>query len=133
MAKVSANELPLAGATVLQVRVDYAFTLVLKQADDAYEVRIEQAFEFADADGKPHALDPEGDPVRLGVALGCARTTVVAASASEDGRLRLAFGDGSLISVPGSAEYEGWTLTGAGGLRIVAGPGPGLTVWSAEP
>jgi hypothetical protein len=132
MAEVIENGLPLARAAVLQVRVDYAFTLVLKRGEDAYEVRIEQAFEFATADGVVHTLDPETDPAGLGPALRCTRTAVVAARAFEDGRLDIGFADGSAIRVPVSGEYEGWELAGPDGLRIVAGPGAKLTVWSAE-
>ena len=132
MAEMIGNGLPLGQAAVVQVRVDYAFTLVLKRGADAYEVRIEQAFELVTADGVVHMLDPEGDPVGLGPALGCARTVVVTADAAEDGRLEMVFGDGSAIRVPVSEEYEGWTLAGPEGLRIVAGPGGKVTVWSGE-
>ena len=130
MAEVIGDALPLAGAAVLQVRVDYAFTLVLERDDDAYEVRIEQGFEFVGSGGAVHALDPEADPVGLGPALGCARTVVVTARAFSDGRLEMVFGDGSVIRVPVSDDYEGWTLTGPGGLLVVAGPGRRLTGWT---
>ena len=124
--------LPFGRAAVMQVCVDYAFTLRLKREDDAYEVRIEQAFEFVSADGVSRVLDPEGDPGGLGPALGCTRTVVVAADAYEDGRLEVAFADGTVIRVPASEAYEGWSLAGPGGFRVVAGPGSKLTVWSGE-
>lgn len=132
MAEVTTRDLPLVQAAVVQVRVDYAFTLVLTRGEDAYEVRIEQAFEFGAAGGGVVTVDPEGDPTGLGPVLACARTVVVAAHAFEDGRLEMVFGDGSVIRVPSSEDYEGWELAGPRGLRIVAGPGRKLTVWSGE-
>ncbi|MFI6078612.1 DUF6188 family protein [Actinoplanes sp. NPDC051343] len=130
MAEVVGNGLPLGQAAVLQVRVDFALTLVLKRGEDAFEVRIEQPFEFVAADGGVHALDPEGDPVRLGPVLACARTVVAGATVFEDGRLEVGFADGSVIRVPVSEEYEGWNLVGPDGLRVVAGPGGKVTNWS---
>jgi hypothetical protein len=120
------NGLPLGQAAVLQIRVDFALTLVLKRGEDAFEVRIEQPFEFVAADGGVHALDP----VRLGPVLACARTAVAGATVFEDGRLEVGFADGSVIRVPVSEEYEGWNLVGPDGLRVVAGPGSKVTNWS---
>lgn len=132
MAEVTTRGLPLGQADVVQLRVDYAFTLVLERGEDAYEIRIEQPFEFTAAGGAALNVDPEADPAGLGPVLACVRTVVVAAHAFEDGRLEIEFGDGSAIRVPASAEYEGWELAGPDGLRIVAGPGSKLTVWSGD-
>jgi hypothetical protein len=124
--------LPLARAAVVQIRVDYALTLLCKRDDDAYEIRIEEAFEFTAADGVKATLDPEGDPAGLGPALACTRTTVVAANAFADGRLEMVFADGSTLAVPAATKYESWNLVGPGGFRIVSGPGDKLTVWSGD-
>jgi hypothetical protein len=132
MAEVTRNGLPLGQAAVVQVKVDYAFTLVLKRGDAAYEVRIEQAFEFAAADGVVHGLDPEGDPGGLGPALVCTRTVVAEAATFDNGRLELHFEDGSAIRISAGGEYEAWNLVGPDGLRIVAGPGNAMTVWSSD-
>jgi hypothetical protein len=51
VAEVTTRDLPLGQADVVQLRVDYAFTLVLERGEDAYEIRIEQAFEFTAAGG----------------------------------------------------------------------------------
>ena len=124
--------LPLGQAAVMQICVDYALTLICDQDGDTYEIRIEQAFEFTAADGAALTLDPEGDPTGLGPALACTRTLVAAANAFADGRLQIAFVDGSLLAVPAAAKYESWGLVGPAGFRIVSGPGNRLTVWPGD-
>jgi hypothetical protein len=91
-----------------------------------------QASEFSTADGIVVRLNPDGDPAGLGPALACTRTMVTAARTVEDGRLEMVFADGSVIRVGAGDEYESSGLVGPGGLRIGAGPGSRLTVWSGE-
>jgi hypothetical protein len=82
--------------------------------------------------GQPVDVNGSLSRAELGPVLACTRTVVVAARAFEDGRLEMVFGDGSLIRVGAPAEFEGWELAGPGGMRIVAGPGPKLTVWPGQ-
>ena len=124
--------LPLAQSAVMQISVDYAFTLICDRDGDTYEIRIEQAFDFTAANGATVTLDPEGDPTGLGPALACTRTTITLAKAFDDGRLQIGFADGSHLAVLASPKYESWGLVGPDGFRIVSGPGPKLTVWSAD-
>ena len=77
--------LPLGGAAVVQCCVDFAVTLRCDRSGSAFEVRIEQPFTFAAADGTGTVLDPEGDPAALGPVLACSRTSVLRAAAFEDG------------------------------------------------
>ena len=77
--------LPLCGAAVVQCCVDFAVTLRCDRSGSAFEVRIEQPFTFAAADGTGTVLDPEGDPAALGPVLACSRTSVLRAVAFEDG------------------------------------------------
>jgi hypothetical protein len=95
-------------------------------------VRLEQEFVFSAADGTAVLLDPESDPVGLGPVLACTRTTVLQATAFEDGRLEMLFADGSSVRVPTSIDYEGWSLVGPAGLQVVSGPGPTLTIWRPD-
>jgi hypothetical protein len=124
--------LPLAQAAVMQICVDYALTLLCNRNGAAYEIRIEQAFDFTTADGATVTLDPESEPAGLGPALSCTRTIVVAANAFEDGRLEMVFADGTSLAVPATNKYESWGLVGPNGFRIVSGPGQKLTVWSGD-
>jgi hypothetical protein len=96
------------------------------------DARIEEAFEFTAADRSSVSLNPETDPTGLGPVLASTRTTVVAATAFDDGRLQIAFADGSALAVPAAEKYESWNLVGPDGFRIVSGPGPKLTVWEGE-
>jgi hypothetical protein len=124
--------LPLAGAAVVQCCVDFAVTLRCDVAGAAFEVRIEQAFTFTTADGAEARLVPEDDPTGLGPVLACTRTTVVQATAFEDGGLAMVLADGSTIKVPPGDAYESWSLVGPAGLRVVSGPGGRLTTWRPD-
>jgi hypothetical protein len=116
----------------MQISIDYALTLICDRDGSTYEIRIEQAFEFTAASGATVTLDPEDNPTGLGPALACTRTAVASANAFDDGRLQMEFADGSRLAVPASAKYESWGLVGPDGFRIVSGPGPKLTIWSAD-
>jgi hypothetical protein len=123
---------PMAGLTVTQCRLDYAFSVVV--ADEpagSFEVRIEQPFTVASR-GDELTIDPEGDPVQMAPALRVLRQEVEQAIAFKDGRLELTFGDGVLLRVPVGEDYEAWKIVGPAGLRIVSLPGGELAIWSPE-
>lgn len=124
---------PLAGATVTQCRVDYAFTLVVGGAQGSFEVRIEHPFELLPyPDGGPVSLSLEHDPTALGPALAMLHAELDEALAFKDGRLELRLSDGGSVRVSASEEFEAWTLVGPDGLRLVSMPGGELAVWSPD-
>ena len=123
--------LPLEGGTVVQCRVDYAFTLVVEANAASYEVRIEQPFELCTNGGR-RRLTWHEDPVALAPALAVLHARVAEALAVKDGRFEIRFRDGRRLEVPANADFEAWTLVGPGGLQLVSMPGGELAVWSAE-
>lgn len=123
---------PMAGLTVTQCRLDYAFSLVV--ADEpagSFEVRIEQPFVVASHNDEL-VLDPEGEPVAMAPALRVLRQDVEQAIAFKDGRLEMTFGDGAVLRVPVSEDHEAWNIVGPAGLRIVSLPGGDLAIWSPD-
>jgi Family of unknown function (DUF6188) len=126
--------LPLDGCAVVQCRVDFAFTIVAEGPEGAFELRVEQPFEwFGGTDGQaPLSIDVAGDPTAAAPALACLNRGIRAGAAFKDGRLELRFEDGLELRVPAGQDYEPWTLTGPGGLRVVSAPGGELTIWSPD-
>lgn len=123
---------PMAGLTVMQCRVDYAFSLIAADGLDGwFEVRIEQPFVVA-SPGKELLLDPAGEPAAMAPALSVLHQTVVEAVAFKDGRLELMFGDGRVLRVPIGKDHEAWNVVGPGGLQIVSLPGGELAIWSPD-
>ena len=120
---------PLGGLAVTQCRVDHAFTLVVTdEPKQVFEVRIEQPF-FIESRGVESAIDLEAESACLGPALSVLHQVVERASAFKDGRLGLAFANGTLLRVPFSVEFEAWEIVGPDGLRIVSLPGGELALW----
>lgn len=117
--------LSLADAGV-RVQVDYALSLL---TSDGYVFRIEQPLTLTDSDGHQQVLIPEGDPAKLAPALALARTALIVANAFDDGQLELIFSNGVRIYVPSTEDFESWEACGPEGLRLVALPGGGLSVW----
>lgn len=123
---------PMAGWTVTQCRIDYAFSILV--ADDpgvSYEVRIGQPFMLAGEDDET-ILDPEGNPVLMAPALRVLRQVIKRATAFKDGRLELKFGDGTTLRVPVCESYEPWKIVSSPGLLIVSLPGGELAIWKPE-
>lgn len=112
--------------TGVRVQVDYALSL---RTTDGYVFRIEQPLTLTDSDGHQQLLIPEGDPAKLAPALALARTAMIVANAFDDGHLELAFGNGVTIHVPSTEDFESWEACGPEGLKLVALPGGGLSVW----
>jgi hypothetical protein len=125
---------PMAGLTVTQCRLDYAFSLVVAgKAEDSYYVTIEEPFTVRTPGGADDVvLDPEGDPTRMAPALGLLRQDLEEAIAFKDGRLELTFVDGTALSAAVSEDHEAWNVVGPAGLRIVSMPGGELAVWTPE-
>lgn len=117
--------LPVAD-TGVRVQVDYALSLL---TSDGYIFRIEQPLTLTNSGGRQHLLIPEGDPAKLAPALELARTAMTVANAFDDGHLELAFGNGASLQVPSGEDFESWEACGPEGLKLVAVPGGGLSVW----
>jgi Family of unknown function (DUF6188) len=124
--------LPLDGSAVVQCRVDFAFTVLAEGPEGTFELRVEQPFEwFAGTDGGAAlSIDVAGDPTAAGPALACLNKGIRGGTAFKDGRLELRFEDGLELRVQAGEDYEPWTLTGPGGLRVVSAPGGELSIWS---
>lgn len=121
-------ELPIVGYAVARVAFDrYAVWLELQGGPESCALRIGGPLRLLLV-STTLMLDPEEGPhpelLRL---LGRA---VAAAEASEDGGLRLAFDDNSLVEVdPGP--YETWQLSGPGAYEAVSVAGGGIETFEA--
>jgi hypothetical protein len=105
-------ELPIVGGSVTQVRIDFAFGLVIHgpaRDDVSCEVRISSPFCY-ESGGASGTVDPE-QTERLAPLLVLHDAIVVAASATDSGHLELRFERGRTISVPPDPNYEAWYLS----------------------
>jgi hypothetical protein len=121
--------LPLAGEVVVQCRYDYAFTLVIGESDPPFIIRISEKFTIQNPGSEVETFDPEEEPQRMCGTLRLLRGTVTHSIARKDGRLEIAFEDGTSLRVSPSSDYEPWELSGPNGLLIVANTDGGLVVW----
>lgn len=118
--------LPVCEGTVTQLRVDYAFTLML---DSWIVIRIESPFTYG-PEGGVQRFAPSDAP-GLAPLLGLHQATVTSAEIRKDGRLSLAFANGAVLEVLPDERYEAFTVTGTlppirRGFNFVAIPGGGL-------
>jgi hypothetical protein len=127
--EVSGWRLPLEGCPVRQCCVDWAVTLRIEHPTGTFDLRIEQPFLFLRQGEDETLLRPEEDPAGLAPVLACTRTTIREAHAFHDGSLVVYFADDSGLTVPGSMEFESWTLAGPAGLQVVSVPGGKLAIW----
>jgi hypothetical protein len=118
-------EMPLEGREVTQCCVDYEMRFRFWKADnDTAEVRLPR-FRLREPDGTEHVLEVEKDRRALAPALDCFGKAVERALAWKDGRLELAFTDGTLIEVAPHEQFEAWQVTGPGRIMVVCLPGGG--------
>jgi Family of unknown function (DUF6188) len=117
----------LHGREVTMCNIDYAFTLVFWALDQpGAELRVEMPFELSEPDGRRWQLDPERSRRDLGPAIDCFGKTVSQLFVDrQDGRLDLAFSDGTRLAVEPHPKFEAWGLTGPGTLKLVCMPGGG--------
>ncbi|MFI5729649.1 DUF6188 family protein [Kribbella sp. NPDC051587] len=120
-------ELPMGGRVVEQCLVDHAFSL---RCDEAHLIRIEGPMTYWDSNGWPHQVDPDSEPVGMGVLLQLLRRTVVSAEAA--GGLQIEFDDQSRLQVEPD-DYEAWSYAGPDGMRVVSLPGGDLAIWQRKP
>jgi Family of unknown function (DUF6188) len=118
--------LPIGEGRVTQIRIDYAFTLVL---ESWIEIRIETSFAYGIGDDTQR-FEPSDAP-GLAPLLALHQSAVISAEIRKDGRLTLVFADGAVLVVLPDERYEAFTVAGSlppirRGFHFVAIPGGGL-------
>ena len=131
--------LPCEGLVVGQVRIDYAYGLEFTEtptgaAEISWRLRVETRFAFTDIVGAVHHLDPEGPAETLAPALVARHQQLIDGDVWANGRIRMAFANGSVLEVAPDDRYEAWTLAsdsvnGAPRL-LVCTPGGEPVDWS---
>jgi Family of unknown function (DUF6188) len=124
----------VAGFTVTSLRLDMELSLVIEGDEPGdYHVSVGQPFSFRPPRaGAELVLEPGGDPAEMAPALSVLRQDVERMVVFNDGRLELAFRDGSVLRVPLAEDYEAWAMSGADGTEIVSLPGGGLAIWRGD-
>ncbi|MCW2875904.1 MAG: hypothetical protein JWQ95_4 [Sphaerisporangium sp.] len=120
--------LPVVDGTVTQIRVDYAFTLVM----DHYSIRISTPFSLSRGD-EHSRHDPEV-PETLAPLLELHQATLREGVLMKDGLLVLSFHDGTTLTVLPDERYEAWEAVGelppvTPSFKVIALPGGGLAVF----
>ncbi len=132
-------ELPIVGATVTQIRVDFALGLIAQRgAGDGVscEVRISSPFRFDTGTGSL-AIDPERTE-QLAPLIALHKGVVEQAFALDDGHLELRFERDRTIGVPPDPRYEAWGLTVTNrsenwSTGLVCLPGSGVAEFETSP
>jgi hypothetical protein len=119
--------LPLEQRAVSRCILDHAFILEFHEAEGKVILRIEEAFLISD-NGVSHELTTVM-PAGLGPALELFGQVVRLATASQEGRLKVAFEGGRILSVEPDNCYEAWEISGPRGMRAVCTPGGAISVW----
>ncbi len=104
---------PVAGGEVTQVRIDYAFGLVIETYDDRHastSVRISTRFDF-ERDGVVVSIDPE-QTADLAPLIMLHKAIVDEGYAVKDGHLVLRFVNAGEIRVAPHEQYEAWHVDG---------------------
>ena len=126
---------PVAGGEVTQVRIDFAFGLVIETFDDrsaVTNVRISTTFEYTDQAGT-RSFDPERT-AELASLITLHKAVVEEGHAVKDGHLVLRFSDGRSITAGPHDQYEAWDVTGhlppiKREFRVIAVPSGGVAVF----
>jgi hypothetical protein len=118
--------LPIGDGRVTQIRIDYAFTLVL---ESWIGIRIETSFAYGIGDDS-RRFEPS-DASGMAPLLALHQSAVTSAEIRKDGRLTLVFADGAVLVVLPDERYEAFTVAGSlppvrRGFHFVAIPGGGL-------
>jgi hypothetical protein len=101
------------GGEVTQVRIDFAFGLVIETYDDrraSTHVRISRPFDFK-RDGTVVRIDPERT-AEMAPLITLHKVTVREAFAVKDGNLVISFGATGEIRVAPDDQYEAWQVDG---------------------
>lgn len=121
--------LGIAGESVERVALDFGIMLI---TDNGAEIRIEAAFTLRSANGTV-VVDPAQPTDSVAIVPSVLHEMIADATAVDDtGVLALEFVHGARIEVLPSAKYEAWTFVRRDGMRVVATPGGGLSIWGAS-
>lgn len=121
--------IPLTEATVDQVRVDHAITLMLGAPSGTWEIRIESPCTLRSGASEVR-VTPDSRDGRFR-ALDVLHLTVADCRASPEGALHVSFADGHTIDVPFDDAFEAWQVAGPDGTLAVSLPGGELGLWSS--
>jgi hypothetical protein len=122
-------EFALEGQEVGRVCLDYAVVL---ETVDGTELRLESRFQISSLDDSAE-VDPQRLDMTGGAAVALLHQQVALASIGESGVLSLQFADGHRLQCEPDEMFEAWTLTTAGGERMVCLPGGGVAHWPGTP
>lgn len=126
--------LPIGGYRVTRCEFehyDFCLDLVGPAPDDVYRLFF-GTFTYHGADGLASVLVPDNSRQGFAPSLAEHGLTVTRAVAHKNGRLEIAFTDGSALSVEPDPKYEAWDLRGPRHFLVVSTPGGGLAVWSGQ-
>jgi hypothetical protein len=121
--------LPVGEGIVTQLQIDFAFGFTVEQS---LHFRIEQPFVVERAPSDSADYDPEASG-SVAPLVDLHQAVVTKAAVYKDGRLVVRFGDGRVLAVRPSEQYEAFSITGSGPgqeqFRLVSLPGGGLAEW----
>lgn len=111
---------------VIQLRIDFAFTLVLSCG---IVLRIEAPFTYIAPDRRSSVvLQGEQQAAGVAAALPALGDTVERITVADSGRMSILFASEAHIDVPTDQPYEGWNLQFPGGSQWIGLPdGGGVT------
>lgn len=89
------------------------------------QIRFGGTFVHHTAEGQDVQIDASGSWQSAISLLDLRHARITAATATQDGRLRISFSDGSRLEADPDPRYENWEVSGPGGLNLVAPPGGG--------
>ena len=118
------------GAEVTRVCFDWGVGLTIGPSEPQTDIRIECHVILVDRHGSAIELAPEGSPHALAPLLRLLRQPVNQFEVMKDGHLKIRTGDGDVLTVAPSTEFEAWEISGPDGYRMVCSPGGEVTVWS---
>lgn len=120
--------IPFVPCEIAFTRVDFSIAFQIDHILGDFELRISGAFSYKSRIGAG-MIDPDAHPEDLGPILRSARSGLLKGRVGSDGHLELQFGDGMLVDVPTSDEYEPWQIVSSSGLRVISMPGGQLAIW----
>lgn len=114
----------LRGMTVIQCRVDYAFTVVLWDQGREAILRLTAFGLHRPHTGNPAYFDADtGSAADLGPALAVCHQTLEQFQLTEAGHLRMCFSNGLVLSAAPDPQYESWELQLSDGASVICLPG----------
>ena len=108
------------GHRVSQLAVDLtSFRFLTWTLEASAEVRLVAPFTFHEPDGVQRQLDPE-EPEQLAPLLSLLGRSIDLLVATRQGKLHLAFGDGSSLEARAHPRVDAWEVQGGGALEGMA-------------